>query len=167
MAASCHLNAEGLRFSDGTWGVLRGIKFGFCGGRSELSPGAQRFAAATKQLPLEVDMHSYVAHVDKPMNDLRPKSWRALHDPDSYAASQAMDRKLRAQQSWGIVYNSVSEPGGQCVEVLRLQGIAMPVMPGVHVSLCWDGQRIKSWYRKSEITRLKQYGLKRSESSKK
>lgn len=155
MAAFCHLNADGSRFSDGTWGVY------YAGSSlnvavAEVSYHRARFLAATAQLPLEVDMRSYVAHVNKPMHDLRPKSWRALHDPDSYAASQVMAKTLRTQQSWGILYNSVREPGGQCVAVLRPQGLAMPVMPGVHVSLCWDGHSIKDWYRKSDITRLKQ-----------
>lgn len=154
MAAFCHLNPEGSRFSDGTWGVYYAAD-SLETAVAEVSYHRARFLAATSQPPTEVDMRSYVAHVTKPMHDLRGTKWANLHDPDSYVASQSMARDLMALQSWGVVYNSVREPGGQCVAVLRPKGVDLPVLPGVHVSLCWDGSTIKNWYRKSDFTLLR------------
>ena len=99
-------------------------------------------------------MRSYVAHVTKPLHDLRSKEWHNLHDPDHYGASQVVARQLRAQQSWGVVYNSVRDPGGQCVAVFRPRGVDVPAVQGVHVALCWDGKTISGWYRKSDIAQI-------------
>lgn len=153
MAAFCHLNNQGSRFSDGSFGVY------YAGSSlsvavAEVSYHRERFLAATAQPAIEVDMRSYIAHVTKPLHDLRPRSWRGMHDPDNYAASQAMTRTLRAEQSWGVAYRSVREPGGQCVAVFRPKGIDLPVVQDVHVALCWDGKVIKDWYRKSCIAQL-------------
>jgi hypothetical protein len=99
-------------------------------------------------------MRSYVGHVTKPLHDLRPPAWQNLHDPNNYGPSQALAATLRAQQSWGIVYNSVRDPGGQCVAILRPPGVDLPVVQGVHVALCWDGQAMTRWYSKSDVAQL-------------
>lgn len=153
MAAFCYLNPAGSRFSNGTWGVY------YAGSSlavavAEVSHHRARFLAATAQPALEVDMRSYVGRVTKPLHDLRSKSWRKLHDPDDYGPSQMLAATLRAQQSWGVVYNSVRDPGGQCVAILRLPGVELPVVQGAHVSLCWDGHSIARWYCKSDIAQL-------------
>ena len=153
MAAFCHLNREGSRFSDGTWGVYYAAST-LPVAVAEVSYHRARFLAATAQPALEVDMRSYVAHVTKPLHDLRPKTWRNLHDPDNYTASQMMARQLRAQQSWGVVYNSVRDASGQCVAIFRPPGVDVPGVQGAHVSLCWDGTAISSWYRKSAIAQI-------------
>ena len=153
MAAFCYLNPAGSRFSNGTWGVY------YAGSSlavavAEVSHHRARFLAATAQPALEVDMRSYVGRVTKPLHDLRPKSWRKLHDPDDYGPSQMLAATLRAQQSWGMVYNSVRDPGGQCVAILRPPGVDLPVVQGAHVTLCWDGNLIARWYCKSDIAQL-------------
>jgi hypothetical protein len=153
MAAFCHLNTQGSRFSDGTWGVYYAAS-SLPVAVAEVSYHRARFFAATAQPALEVDMRSYVAHVTKPLHDLRPKTWRHLHDPDSYGASQVMAGQLRAQQSWGVVYNSVRDASGQCVAIFRPPGVGVPVVQGAHIALCWDGTHISSWYRKSAIAQI-------------
>ncbi len=153
MAAFCHLNPAGSRFSDGTWGIYYAAS-SLAVAVAEVSHHRARFLAATAQPALEVDMRSYVGRVSKPLHDLRPKAWRKLHDPDDYGPSQMMAKTLRAQQSWGIVHHSVRDPGGQCVAILRPPGIELPVIQGAHVTLCWDGDSISRWYRKSDVVKL-------------
>lgn len=153
MAAFCHLNKQGSRFSDGTWGVYYAAST-LPVAVAEISYHRARFLAATAQPALEVDMRSYMAHVTKPLHDLRPKTWRHLHEPDHYGASRMMAAQLRAQQSWGVVYNSVREPSGQCVAILRPPGVEVPAVQGAHVSLCWDGTAISAWYCKSNIVKI-------------
>jgi hypothetical protein len=153
MAAFCYLNAQGSRFSNGTWGVYYAAST-LAVAVAEVSFHRARFLAATSQPALEVDMRSYVGHVTKPLHDLRPPAWQNLHDPNNYGPSQALAATLRAQQSWGIVYNSVRDPGGQCVAILRPPGVDLPVVQGVHVALCWDGQAMTRWYSKSDVAQL-------------
>lgn len=153
MAAFTHLNSEGSRFSDGTWGVYYAAST-LPTAVAEVSFHRSKFLAATAQPPLEVDMRSYVAHVSKPLHDLRPKKWNGLHDPQNYAPPQEMARELRLQNSWGVVYRSVRAADGECVAIFRPQGVNVPVVQGEHVSLCWDGATISEWYRKSDISHL-------------
>ena len=153
MAAFCYLNPQGSRFSDGTWGVYYAAS-SLAVAVAEVSHHRARFLAATAQPALEVDMRSYVGRVSKPLHDLRPKTWRGLHDPDNYGPSQILAKTLRAQQSWGIVYNSVRDHDGQCVAIFRPPAVDVPVVQGAHVTLCWDGKSIARWYCKSDLAQL-------------
>ena len=153
MAAFCHLNPNGSRFSDGTLGVYYGAS-SLEVAVAEVSHHRANFLRATAQLPLDIDMRCYVGHVTKPLHDLRPKTWSNMHDIDDYAAPQALARRLRAADAWGVVYHSVRAPDGECVGVFRPNGVDLPVRQGVHVSLRWDGSRICDWYKKSNSTRL-------------
>jgi hypothetical protein len=153
MAAFCHLNPGGSRFSDGSWGVYYAAD-SLDAAVAEVGHHRARFLAATAEPALDMDYRAYVASVHAPLHDLRPARWQALHDPDDYRAPQQLARQLRAAGSWGLAYRSVRHPGGQCVAVLRPRAITLPVVQGAHVTLQWDGQRIASWYRKSDLTRL-------------
>lgn len=153
MAAFCHLNPDGSRFSDGTWGVYYGASsLGVA--VAEVSYHRANFLRATAQLPMDIDMRCYVGHVTKPLHDLRPDAWRHVHHPDDYAAPQALAKRLRAEDAWGVVFHSVRSPGGECVGVFRPNGVDLPVKQGVHVSLRWDGSTVCDWYRKSNATPL-------------
>ena len=153
MAAFCHLNPNGSRFSDGTWGVYYGAS-SLEVAVAEVSHHRANFLRATAQLPLDIDMRCYVGHVTKPLHDLRPKTWSKMHVLDDYTAPQSLARRLRVANAWGVVYRSVRAPGGECVGVFRPNGVDLPVKQGGHVSLCWDGFRIRDWYKKSNTTPL-------------
>lgn len=152
MAAFCHLNPEGSRFSDGTWGVYYGAST-LEAAVAEVSHHRARFLAATQQPAIEYDMRSYQADVREPLHDLRGPHWSALHAPDDYAPAQALARQLRAQGSWGAVYHSVRAPGAQCIAAFRPRALTIP-RQGPHITLRWDGQAITGWYRKSGLRAL-------------
>ncbi|WP_396271149.1 RES family NAD+ phosphorylase [Ideonella sp.] len=149
MAAFCHLNPEGSRFSDGTWGVYYGAE-SLETAVAEVSHHRSRFLAATQEPALQVDMRAYGARVMQPLHDLRGKAWQSLHQHDDYAAPQQWARRLREAQSWGVAYRSVRRPGGECVAVFRPRALALPVVQCAHVALHWDGQRMASWCIKSD-----------------
>jgi hypothetical protein len=67
--------------------------------------------------------------------------WPAAHDPDSYVASQALARTLRADGSNGIVYDSVRHRGGECVAAFYPDVVA-PCVQAPHFIYRWDGERI-------------------------
>ncbi len=149
MAAFTHLNRAGSRFSDGTWGV-------YYAGESldtavaEVSFHCARFMAETRQPAIDVDYRAYAAQLTQPLHDIRGPRWAGVHAPDSYQASVALARELRANGSWGLLYRSVRWPTGQCVAVFRPQAVQIPVTQSAHVSLRWDGHSVSGWYRKSD-----------------
>lgn len=147
MAAFCHLNPEGSRFSDGTTGVYYGAQT-LEAAVAEVSYHRARFLADTAQLPIDVDLRCYVAKVQAPLVDVRHLD--DIHDPDSYAASRDLAKAQRGVGAAGLLYRSVRHPGQECVAVFRPTAIKVPVTQGPHVTLCWDGQRIRGWYRKSD-----------------
>ena len=149
MAAFCHLNPEGSRYSDGSWGVYYAAE-SLDTAVAEVSHHRARFLAATAEPAVELDLRAYVTTVVQPLHDVRPQAWRHLHDPDSHAAPQRLARQLREAGSWGVVYRSVRREGGQCVALLRPRALQLPVLQGPHVTLHWDGRRISGWYRKTD-----------------
>lgn len=151
MAAFCHLNPDGTRFSDGTWGVYYGAQT-LETAVAEVSYHRAKFLAATSQPAIEVDLRCYVANVQAPLVDVR--HLQEVHDPDSYSAAQALAKVQRAAGAPGLLYRSVRDPGRECVAVLRPTAIEVPVTQGPHVTLMWDGQRIRGWYRKSDAHRV-------------
>jgi RES domain-containing protein len=155
MAAFCHLNPEGSRFSDGSWGVYYAAE-SIATAVAEVAFHRARFLAATAQPAIEVDLRAYRAEVVEPLHDLRGPGWQALLDPDpaAYPASQALARRLRAAGSWGLAWRSVRRPGGECVALLRPRAVALPVVQGPHLALRWDGRRITGWYEKSGLATL-------------
>lgn len=150
MAAFCHLNPDGSRFSDGSWGVYYAAD-SMAAAVAEVSHHRAKFLAATNEPAIELDFRCYVSQVLQPLHDVRPASWQFLHQPGDYGPSQAWARRLRAAGSWGLAYRSVRHPGGQCVAVFRPKALALPVVQGAHVALQWDGQRMAHWYTKSEL----------------
>lgn len=139
MAAFTHLNPEGSRFSDGTWGV-------FYAGHSiataveETVYHRERFLAATAEPPCDIEMRCYRTSIQARLHDLRG-GWKAEHDPDHYAAGMAMARRLRNEGSDGLVYDSVRHRGGECVAVFYPDRVA-PCVQAQHLMYRWDGKRI-------------------------
>ena len=156
MAAFTHLNPEGSRFSDGSYGVYYAAKDIDTAIR-ETCFHTERFLAATDEPPIEVDMRSYASDLESQMHDIRamqahlPEIYEP--DPDCYAAGQALARKLRDEGSNGIVYSSVRKVGGECVAVFRPR-ILSPVHQGAHYCYLWDGEKIVEVYEKRAYTPL-------------
>lgn len=151
MAAFTHLNPEGSRFSDGTYGVYYAAHE-MATAIAETAFHRARFLARTAEAPGEIDMRSYLADIRAELVDARAWGRRKppIMDPGSYAASQAFGAGHRAQGAGGIVYDSVRRPGGQCVAVFRPKLVA-PCRQGPHICFIWDGRAIAGWYEKSSV----------------
>jgi hypothetical protein len=154
MAAFTHINRDGSRFADGTIGAY------YAGKELETSVAESAhhraiFLASTREAPGEVDMRVYLADIRGDFADVRGHGRRKpdIMHPGDYAASQAFARARRAEGANGIVYDSVRNPGGQCVAVFRPKLVA-PCKQGPHVCFVWDGAAITGWYRKSGMSTL-------------
>lgn len=147
MAAFTHLNPEGSRFCDGSYGVY------YAGGTldtaiAETRYQRERFLARTKEAPIEIDMRTYLADLDGDLHDIRGRTdLTDIYDLESYTASQALGREIKAINSYGIAYNSVRHPGGECVGVFR-PPVLSNCIQGPHYCYVWDGAQITTVYEK-------------------
>lgn len=143
MAAFTHLNPEGSRFSDGTYGVYYAARL-LDTAIAETRFQRERFLARTRERPIEIEMRTYLADLDAGLHDIRGRTdFRAVCDPNDYSAGQALSRELKAVNSCGVVYGSVRDPGGECAGVLR-PPVLSNCRQGSHFGFLWDGTRIST-----------------------
>jgi hypothetical protein len=146
MAAFTHLNPEGSRFADDTFGAF------YAAASLDTSIAETRFhrevfLRATRQGPLELDMRTYLTAAAASFHDIRGKRDRMpeIYDPDSYVASQKLAGSLRLAGSNGIVFDSVRHAGGQCLAIYRPR-LIQNCRQGTHLRYVWDGERISQVY---------------------
>lgn len=150
MAAFTHLNPEGSRFSDGTWGVFYAAHT-VATAVEETVYHRQRFLAATAEPACDVQMRCYRTRIDSRLHDIRG-GWKAEHDPDVYTAGVKLARLLREAGSNGIVYDSVRHPGGECVAAFQPDVVA-PCVQAQHLVYRWDGTQIAQVLEVNELPR--------------
>ncbi|HKZ10860.1 MAG TPA: RES family NAD+ phosphorylase [Rhodanobacteraceae bacterium] len=150
MAAFTHVNPEGSRFSDGSYGVLY-LAHEFDTAVEETVYHREQFLKATKEPPIDLTMRCYVTGVHGSLHDIRG-GWKAEHDPDGYAASQKFGATLRGQGSNGIAYDSVRCKGGECA-ALFYPDLASPCVQGKHLIYRWDGARVAQVLEVSAVKR--------------
>jgi hypothetical protein len=148
MAPFTHLPPDGGRFTDATFGAYyaaRSLETAV----AETTYHRARFLAATHEPPMELDMRVLVATLDAPLHDVRGMGAErpALYHPVDYAAGQALGRRLREGGSWGVAYDSVRHPGGECAAVYRPRAVA-GCRQEKHLAYVWDGARIAMVYEK-------------------
>ncbi|MDA3869215.1 MAG: RES family NAD+ phosphorylase [Gammaproteobacteria bacterium] len=86
------------------------------------------------------------------MHDVRDiTTYADLHDPDDYSKSQAFCLEMKKANSWGIVFQSVRDPDGQCVAILRPPAVSFP-QQGKHLAYVWDGTKISDAYEKRKLS---------------
>ncbi len=148
MAAFTHLNPEGSRFSDGSYGVYYAAK-DLDTAVAEVSHHRAVFMARTQEPPIDVDLRLITAPLDAKLHDLRGlrRSAPQLYDPGDYSAGRILGRQLREAGSWGVLFHSVRHPGGLCAGLFRPKALK-PAREAAHIALHWDGARITHWYEK-------------------
>jgi hypothetical protein len=150
MAAFTHLNPEGSRFSDGSWGVFYAARTVITA-VEETVYHRERFLAATAEPACDVEMRCYRTSVDCKLHDIRG-GWNPAHDPDSYADSVKLARRLLEAGSNGLVYDSVRHRGGECLAAFYPDVVA-PCVQAQHLTYRWDGERIAKVFEVSELKR--------------
>ncbi len=147
MAAFTHISKDTpSRFSDGTYGVYYAARTQETA-IEETKFHRAKFLSYTNEDPGEIDMRVYIGDIAKPMHNIQNEKYSNLHDPDDWTPSQLFGQSLKEINSWGIVYNSVRDPGGECIAALRPPSVTIP-RQGPHLSYVWDGARIINIYEK-------------------
>lgn len=148
MAAFTHVSPERpSRFSDGRYGVY------YAGDRFEVALMETvhhfgRFLAATDEPgPLEEDFRVLVGGIDAALHEIRDDpTFTDHHDPDCYAASQTLARRLRDDAgSDGIVYQSVRFPAGAALAAFWPDVVARPVQ-AEHLCYHWNGSSVTGYF---------------------
>jgi hypothetical protein len=150
MAAFTHLNPEGSRFSDGSYGV-------FYAGRTRATAIAEtryhhgRFLAATGEASMHLPMRLYHVEIDARLHDLRPDDVvdPQVNHPDSYVVSRQVGAALRARGSYGVAYRSARHPGGQCAGLFKPRA-ARNCVHAAYLLYAWDGMRFSGIYEKTD-----------------
>jgi hypothetical protein len=154
MAAFTHLNKDGSRFSDGSYGVYYAAH-SLETAIAEVSHHRVVFLRSTSEPAIDIDMRVIAASVEADLHDLAeidqaanaPSRYVAVLDADDYGPSQALGRRLRAVESWGLRWPSVRHAGGECVGIFRPRALRH-AKSAAHLALHWDGARITHWYEK-------------------
>lgn len=147
MAAFTHIStARSSRFTNGSFGIYYAAK--------ELETAikekvyhSEKFLSYTNEAPCTLTMRVYQSKkLLQPMIDIRASAYFHLHHPNNYSASQDFGFAMKNANQWGIVYNSVRDPGGECVAILRPPAIPLPVSQTQHLKFDWDGSKIFQYY---------------------
>jgi hypothetical protein len=150
MAAFTHLNPEGTRFTDSTYGAFYG-SLTVDTGIAETKYHREQFLAATEAgRPIDVDMRVYLARLNGELHDVRDGAPPTIYDPNDYSDGQALGRRLKAQGSNGIIFDSIRDEGGTCVAVFRPR-LLSDCRQERHLTYQWDGERIWNIFEKREL----------------
>lgn len=151
MAAFTHLNPEGSRFSDGTFGVFYAAN-GLETAIAETKHHRERFMRATGERRMELDMRVYLVDLDAALHDLRGRraAFPLVYHDDDYAAGQHLAATLRRQGADGIAYDSLRRAGGECAAVFRPRLLAN-CRQERHLCYVWNGRRIETVYEKRAL----------------
>ena len=148
MAAFTHVNPEGSRFSDGSYGVF------YAGWALETAVAESKhhregFLGATRQGAIEVDMKAYGVDLAGDLHDLRGRrsDYPEVHAAHDHTAGSRLAAGLREDGSQGIAYDSVRHPGGECAAVFRPKLLSR-VRRTRHLCFVWDGREIAWIYEK-------------------
>lgn len=150
MAAFTHLNPEGSRFSEGSFGV-------FYAGKDRATAIAEtrhhhgRFLRATGEGSMHLPMRLYHVDIDARLHDVRLDGVvdPMVNDADSYRVSRQLGSALRAIDSNGVVYRSVRHPGGQCAGLFRPRA-ARNCVHAAYLLYAWDGNRFSGVYQQTD-----------------
>ena len=138
MAAFTHLNPEGSRFSDGSYGVY------YCAQKletalSEVRYHQERFLRRTREGPLRLELRLYLADLDARLVDVRRLV--EYHRPDDYGPSRKLGGALRAEGREGVLYRSVRYEGGLCAAVFRPR-LLRNCRQSKHYAFHFDGRNV-------------------------
>ena len=151
MAAFTHLNPQGSRFSDGSYGVF------YCTRDKDTAVAetryhSGRFMAATQEPAMRLQLRLYTVTAAGEVVDLRAaaRADPGIVDPVDYSHAQSVGRRLHAAGSQGIVYPSVRNPGGTCLAALRT-GMLRDCRHAAYLEYNWNGQAVDAVYEMSQL----------------
>ncbi len=96
-------------------------------------------------------VRTYAGTFKQPLIDIRNQP--QFHLADDYAPSQLFAKTVREQGCFGVLYDSVRQPGGLAAGLFRPPATS-PVKQGAHYSVRWDGQRFVEFAKLNAYEKL-------------
>jgi hypothetical protein len=147
MAAFTHVNPKGSRFSDGSFGVYYAAA-SLETAIAETVFHFEGFARDSADPPRSEDFFAVVGTVATDFEDVAalPAAERAgILAPNSYAASQAYAKELRAAGANGVAYPSVRHVDGMCIGAFRPRAVDIPHQER-RLKYRWNGERVDRYF---------------------
>ena len=147
MAAFTHVNPKGSRFSDGSFGVYYAAA-ALETAIVETVFHFEAFARDSADPPRSEDFRVLAGAVTAEFEDVAalPAARRvSILDPESYVASRAYAKEVRAAGANGVAYPSVRHEGGQCIGAFRPRAVGIPHQER-HLKYHWNGARIDRYF---------------------
>jgi hypothetical protein len=140
-AAFCHPHPSGGRFTSGELGgwyaglelrtAHREVVFHWWREFEEIGRTTGR-----------VQARQYLADFDASFHDVRDRGrYGSLYSPTSYQRPQRFGARLRTAGSGGIIYDSVRDPGHDCLVAFRPK-LVRNVRQGGHFEYAWSGNAV-------------------------
>lgn len=153
MAAFTHINPEGSRFCNGTYGVYYAATT-LNTAIAETRYHREAFLQRTNEAPIDIDMRAYVAWLEGELHDIRElqETYPQIFHLTNYSAGQEIGARLRSERSNGIIYPSVrqtQDSRNTCVAVFRPPCLS-ECRQERHLTYRWDGNSIVTIYEKRE-----------------
>ena len=138
MAAFCHPHPSGARFTSGELGAWYAA-FELRTAHAEVvfhrRPDFDEVGARSGRIQLR----EYLADFDATFHDVRDRRrFATLYHRRSYDRSQALGVRLRDAGSNGLAYQSVRDPGHDCIVAFRPK-LVRNVRQGAHFEYEWSG----------------------------
>lgn len=140
LAPFTHVNPEGSRFSDGSFGVLY-LADELETAISEVRHHQQAYWERVEGLHYErFVFRGLVADFDEAgCRDALPlPASHPIHDPDDYGVARTLGAALRRDGAAGVRYHSVRRPGAICWGLLTPERVT-DVVQGPHLEMIWNG----------------------------
>lgn len=152
MAAFTHLNPEGSRFSDGSYGVFYGAHK-YSTAIAESKYHRAKFLSDTQQDPIGLHMRVMKAKLNAHLHDIRceQKKYAGVYDLNDYTLSKQFASQLRSRDASGITYSSVRcEKQGDCAAIFHPNTLSN-CREDHHLFYSWNGKEIVEVYKKLNI----------------
>ena len=139
MGSFCHASPLGGRFNSkerGAWYAARTLETAL----AEIAYHRTKELLEVRVTESVVQMRLFHADFTGEVHDARPElpENEAIHDAQSYIASQTLGAELLADRANGIIYRSVRHNGGECLACFRPK-LVDNVRAGHYYEFRWEG----------------------------
>ena len=141
MAPFCHPNPDGDHFTDGSFGIAYALPT-FEAALARSIRAREQFLRRTDQGPIQLQMRVLNLDLSGALHDLRG---HIANDYRDVAAARALSRNLRAEGSYGFLFDDITPDIGTTVAAFR-PVIFSNCRQERHLSYKWDGTKVAQVY---------------------
>ncbi len=145
VAPFVHVNPDGTRFGDGSFGVLY-LGDSLDTAIKEVAYHQGRYFRGVHNLKFDRIVFRGLLcsfNGDSLLDGTVEPLGNPIYDPDDYSTSQALGRALRKRKEHGLQYHSVRAEGATCWGLFTPRHV-QSVVQKKHYEFVWDGESISS-----------------------